>query len=278
MSKKKEDEIAEAFRNEKSMELFNKKEYELEYADKVKLEQYINDLNNPKWGPIYAKGKLLPYEVSNTGMIRNTNSEVILKLGDWQGYSRVTLYADKKYYPVKVHRLVALAFIPNPGIKPQINHINGNKKCNWVGNLEWTTAKENIRHAWDSGLHDNFAKGERVGTSKYTEADVRKVCEMLCDPHARYEDIEKATGVSYDAIAKIATGDNWGWISNEYNFPTARIRPSKYSEEEIRNICQMLANGVKPVEIHNLTNIPWTTLSQIKNRRSYTHISSEYAF
>lgn len=49
----------------------------------------------------------------------------------------------KDYY---VHRLVAMAFIPNPDNKPCVNHINCNTQDNSVGNLEWVTTAENNLH------------------------------------------------------------------------------------------------------------------------------------
>ncbi|MDC9591427.1 HNH endonuclease [Xenorhabdus sp. XENO-10] len=61
-------------------------------------------------------------------------------------YLRVSLN-DKSY---SVHRLVAVAWIPNPSRKSQVNHINGNKLDNCVENLEWATASENQRHISDS--------------------------------------------------------------------------------------------------------------------------------
>ena len=67
-------------------------------------------------------------------------------------YPQVTLTHDMKEKRLLVHRLVALAYIPNPENKPQVNHINGIKTDNHLSNLEWCTAKENICHARDTGL------------------------------------------------------------------------------------------------------------------------------
>lgn len=67
--------------------------------------------------------------------------------GGGTGYHVVQLYKDGNFESVLVHRLVATHFIPNPMGWPQVNHKDGNKANNAVDNLEWCTAKMNVRHA-----------------------------------------------------------------------------------------------------------------------------------
>lgn len=69
------------------------------------------------------------------------------------GYLRVYMRRDSDYKRVDmyIHRLVALAFIPNPDNKKFINHIDTNRSNNHVDNLEWCTSKENNQHSMNFG-------------------------------------------------------------------------------------------------------------------------------
>ena len=86
-----------------------------------------------------------------------------------------------------VHRLVALAFIPNPDNKPQVNHIDGNKMNNNVNNLEWCTNTENQIHAIAYKLNDH---------SKYESGKVKrgvyKINHLTSEIVSKYNSISEA--------------------------------------------------------------------------------------
>lgn len=93
------------------------------------------------------------YQISDIGRIKRKDTEKILKNNIRNGYEYVTLCVNgqrKKFY---VHRLVAIAFIPNPNSYEQVNHKDGNKSNNKASNLEWCTQKENLLHAFRTGLN-----------------------------------------------------------------------------------------------------------------------------
>lgn len=105
------------------------------------------------------------YQVSDKGRVKSLRSNKILNQRDNQKYKMVTLLNTKRK-DFKVHRLVALAFIPNPENKPQVNHIDGNKANNCIDNLEWCTAKENIKHATEMKLNTNVFKNIKLNREK----------------------------------------------------------------------------------------------------------------
>ena len=99
------------------------------------------------------------YQVSNLGRVKSLDREIvrrdgrierckglILKQSNNRGYSYVRICKNSKYKSLKVHRLVAGAFIPNEENLPQVNHKDENTSNNIVDNLEWCTMEYNIRY------------------------------------------------------------------------------------------------------------------------------------
>lgn len=93
------------------------------------------------------------YAVSPSGSVYSLRrGKELTPKRNWDGYLRVQLWSCGNCEFVSIHRLMAESFIPNPDGKPFVNHINGIKSDNRVENLEWCTQKENINHAWETGL------------------------------------------------------------------------------------------------------------------------------
>ena len=88
------------------------------------------------------------YQITSDGKVYSLYSHRYIKTHITKcGYERIKLYKNHKSCQYDVHRLVAEAFIPNNDNKEQVNHIDGNKLNNYLSNLEWVTAEENIEHA-----------------------------------------------------------------------------------------------------------------------------------
>ena len=135
------------------------------------------------------------------------------------GYKVVFLCKGKERKMMRVHRLVAEAFIPNPYKKEQVNHKNGIKTDNFVSNLEWNTRSENIRHAIDTGLLDyskrNHSKGSSNGQSKLTEIEVLEIRRLYKTSKYTQIELSRLFNISRPAISDIINRKSWKVIEGE---------------------------------------------------------------
>ena len=130
------------------------------------------------------------YEIDNDGNVYSHITNKILKNNLLSnGYYHVTLYKEGKTYHKQVHRLVAIAFLPNPHNLPQVNHKDENPKNNHIeltldsegnivvdyekSNLEWCTAKYNINYGTG-----NERRAVKMRGFKHTEETKRKLSEI----------------------------------------------------------------------------------------------------
>ena len=105
------------------------------------------------------------YSVSDIGEVRKDSTSYILSQSPQQDYKFVTLLINGQQKRMRVHRMVAETYIPNPENKPFVNHIDGIRWHNNVENLEWVTPSENTQHAVKTGL---FASGRKRAVIQYS--------------------------------------------------------------------------------------------------------------
>lgn len=141
------------------------------------------------------------YQISSLGNVRSVVKWVatanngkqlrpscVLKPLNDGNYLRVRLSTFGKTKNIRIHRLLALAFIPNPDNKSQVNHKDGNKLNNSIDNLEWATPAENSNHAYAMGLTK-----PRKGENHYAWGK----------PSSRRVQIKDySTGVIYNSVAE----------------------------------------------------------------------------
>lgn len=102
------------------------------------------------------------YSISNQGRVYNRKTKRFIAEEKMKfGYRRVNIHGKKKL----IHRLVLEAFNPVINAELEVNHIDGDKGNNNIDNLEWVTRKQNMIHAFETGL-DKGLKGGMNGHSK----------------------------------------------------------------------------------------------------------------
>lgn len=155
------------------------------------------------------------YEVSNLGRVRSYHKfgwgrriypEIIKLYTTKRGYVQVSLTKDKVSRQKDVHRLVAYAFLGNPGAGMQIDHKNGDKTDNRAINLEWVTPQENTRRSLELGLKPT---GERHGMSKLTQQEVDAIRLLYATGKYSHRKLGEFFGITHSSAGKIIRNEAW---------------------------------------------------------------------
>ena len=149
------------------------------------------------------------------------------------GYYVVNLSLNKKRRTRKLHRLFAIAFIPNPNNYPEINHIDGNKLNNSINNLEWCTGLMNKRHAFRTGLIPKVV-GQNQSSTKLTDDVVIEIFNSK-EPTSV---LKNKYGVSASAINGVRDGKSWGWLTGKHYRKVREQR--KFSDDQVLEIFNSL--------------------------------------
>ena len=180
------------------------------------------------WKPV--KNYECLYEVSNLGRVRSLDriqfikkkngiemqrpqkGKVLKPIFDGRGlYQQVTLSKQgeggKRHL---IHRLVAIAFIPNPDNLPEVNHKDECKTNNCVDNLEWCDHKYNNNY----GSKRFQTRGAKNPQNKFTEEMIRDIKQNYIpyDKNFGAKAFQEKYGISLTHVCAIAKGRRWGYL------------------------------------------------------------------
>lgn len=156
------------------------------------------------------------YCISKDGQVFSKKTRKLLKSYSNGGYASIKITNRGGYAKgMSVHRLVALAYLPNPNNLPVVNHLNCIKTDNRVENLEWASFSDNLKHSWDSERYKGrkTTKGYKF---KHQNANSKKV--------SAYKD-----GILIETFTSVSDA------SRKYNMQRSNITASCNGKKTTRN-------------------------------------------
>lgn len=228
------------------------------------------------------------YRVSNTGRIISFNRRSctgkitdgefeIFPYIDTVGYRSIKLHdGNKGHKYMRLHRLLAIHFIPNPNNYPSVNHIDGNKLNSDLSNLEWCTIKQNLLHARATGLNNNIA--ELHCNSKLTNKQVLEIVRLRVEENMTLKEISDIFSIKWENVRSIVSGKEWSSVTGikanakRENSIGENSGTAKLKCEDVLKIRAMANNTHSCKELANMFNVEITSIYGIVNRKSWKHI------
>jgi len=212
-------------------------------------------MNNEIWKEITGFSN---YEISSNGNVKNKENQKILKPSVKSGYLCISL-TDRNFtrHSVKIHRLVALNFIPSPENKETVNHKNHNREDNNVNNLEWMTTTEQNNHK---------RKCKKEILELVSSRPVWRVDKDTNETIELYQTIRFASQWIFDnKLTSITEFNNGNNIKTKicavargkrntafgYKWKYDDTNENKYNDEEWKEIPCEIVDGIKGYKISN---------------------------
>lgn len=203
------------------------------------------------------------YLISNFGFVKTIKfgwNKVMKPYTDKDGYKVVGLTVNNKTKAQKIHRLVALHFIPNPNNLPMVNHKDINTANNHVSNLEWCDALYNIRYGIEFGNINN--KGENSSISIFKDYQVIEIREKFSNSFITSRELSKLYNVNESAIDNIVRNKTWTHL------PLSKT-PNERNWEKYENVRKDYNNDIKINTILLKYQISNTTFNTIIKYETY---------
>jgi hypothetical protein len=223
--------------------------------DNVKRVEPFKTLPGEEWKSIPGYDG---YEASDLGRISRIINGHRYMISPWdsnKGYLRVAIFKKGKQVKRLVSRLVAIAWIPNPDNKPQVNHINGNKHDNTIGNLEWTTGSENVKHAVSTGL-----------TSTNIKVTLENLVDKTLVDYDSLNQLSKALDMAMDTLVT--------YIPRSKKYPIYGKFVVHITEESIDQMLNTFTVNAKQVYVYDCVTKTTATYASMAHAAIYTGVNT----
>ena len=235
------------------MSILSKKKMKQDF---IKFQTQITLINGSKGKQIIIDSIETDYIITKKGKVYNIITGEEKRPYNSKYYEVYIKYKKNEIEKGKtclLHRLLALAYIPNPENKPTVNHKDGDKLNCKLSNLEWATYSENNLHAYRNKLKSpNFVEGEKCNLSTHTKEDAIAVCELLSQGKSPLEISRSNPKYGIDFVRKIHTRQTWKSVSKEYIFPSVphiKKHSCVFTYEELMKIQELSIAGNSVNEI-----------------------------
>lgn len=142
------------------------------------------------------------YTISKNGIVKKVGRKQPMAQRPQKGYMIVQLTTPKGKKNIRVHRLVAEAYIPNPQKLPYVNHKNGIRHDNRWTNLEWCNATHNVRHSISMGT------AAQIKQRLLTQEDLKMIRGLRTEWFGPTK-IARVLGLPYYPVLNYLQGKNY---------------------------------------------------------------------